>query len=199
MLTSRRCYLQTELGHGTNVAALETTATYIPETREFELHSPTLTSSKWWVGALGKTATHGVVQARLILPSGKDVGPHLFFVQLRSTEDHRLLPGITAGDIGEPQSVRRKVLMVYTHRRAEGVIRLRRGRQRLCTLRARTRSPRVYALCVCVRHAGREVHAASACEAELWWGKHSHALWDTDGNSHIIVIDDVYPFEVSKP
>ncbi|EIW56394.1 acyl-CoA oxidase [Trametes versicolor FP-101664 SS1] len=94
------CYLQTELGHGTNVAALETTATYIPETREFELHSPTLTSSKWWVGALGKTATHGVVQARLILPSGKDVGPHLFFVQLRSTEDHRLLPGITAGDIG---------------------------------------------------------------------------------------------------
>ncbi|KAI0659517.1 peroxisomal oxidase [Cubamyces menziesii] len=94
------CYLQTELGHGTNVAALETTATYIPETREFELHSPTVTSSKWWVGALGKTATHGVVQARLILPSGKDVGPHLFFVQLRSLEDHRTLPGITVGDIG---------------------------------------------------------------------------------------------------
>ncbi|KAI0633097.1 acyl-CoA oxidase [Trametes polyzona] len=94
------CYLQTELGHGTNVAALETTATYLPETREFEIHSPTLTSSKWWVGALGKTATHGVVQARLILPSGKDVGPHLFFVQLRSLEDHKLLPGITAGDIG---------------------------------------------------------------------------------------------------
>ncbi|OJT11283.1 Peroxisomal acyl-coenzyme A oxidase 1 [Trametes pubescens] len=94
------CYLQTELGHGTNVAALETTATYIPETREFELHSPTLTSSKWWVGALGKTATHGVVQARLILPSGKDVGPHLFFVQLRSTDDHKVLPGVTAGDIG---------------------------------------------------------------------------------------------------
>ncbi|KAH9886690.1 acyl-CoA oxidase [Cubamyces lactineus] len=94
------CYLQTELGHGTNVAALETTATYIPETREFELHSPTITSSKWWVGALGKTATHGVVQARLILPSGKDVEPHLFFVQLRSLEDHRVLPGITVGDIG---------------------------------------------------------------------------------------------------
>ncbi|KAI0772371.1 peroxisomal oxidase [Trametes elegans] len=94
------CYLQTELGHGTNVASLETTATYLPDTREFELHSPTLTSSKWWVGALGKTATHGVVQARLILPSGQDVGPHLFFVQLRSLDDHRLLPGITAGDIG---------------------------------------------------------------------------------------------------
>lgn len=198
-MTSRRCYLQTELGHGTNVAALETTATYIPETREFELHSPTLTSSKWWVGALGKTATHGVVQARLILPSGKDVGPHLFFIQLRSTEDHRLLPGITAGDIGEPQSVRMEVVMVYTHCRAEGVVGLRRGRQRLCALRARTRSTRVYALCVCVRHARRQVRAASACEAELWRGEYSRALWDTDGNPYDIVIDDVHPFEVSRP
>jgi acyl-CoA oxidase len=78
------CYLQTELGHGSNVARLETTATYIPESREFELHSPTFTSSKWWIGGLSKTATHGVVQARLILPGGEDRGPHLFFVQLRS-------------------------------------------------------------------------------------------------------------------
>ncbi|KAI1785435.1 peroxisomal oxidase [Ganoderma leucocontextum] len=94
------CYLQTELGHGTNVAALETTATYLPATREFELHTPTPTAAKWWIGALGRTATHGVVQARLILPSGRDAGPHLFFVQLRSLEDHRTLPGITIGDIG---------------------------------------------------------------------------------------------------
>ncbi|KAJ7748084.1 peroxisomal oxidase [Mycena metata] len=77
------CYLQTELAHGTNVNRLETTATYLPETREFEIHSPTLTSTKWWVGALGKTATHGVVQAKLILP-----------------DDHTVLPGIIIGDIG---------------------------------------------------------------------------------------------------
>ncbi|ESK95258.1 acyl- oxidase [Moniliophthora roreri MCA 2997] len=94
------CYLQTELGHGTNVAALETTATYIPETKEFEIHSPTLTSSKWWVGALGKTATHGVVQAKLILPDGTDMGPHLFLIQLRALDNHTLLPGIITGDIG---------------------------------------------------------------------------------------------------
>ncbi|KNZ71905.1 Peroxisomal acyl-coenzyme A oxidase 1 [Termitomyces sp. J132] len=94
------CYLQTELGHGTNVSSLETTATYLPETREFEINSPSLTSSKWWVGALGKTATHGVVQAKLILPGGKDVGPHLFFIQLRSLEDHKSLPGRIIGDIG---------------------------------------------------------------------------------------------------
>lgn len=84
ILSYPRCYLQTELGHGTNVVRLETTATYLPDTEEFELHSPTLTSTKWWIGALGKTATHGIVQAKLILPGGKDVGPHLFLVQLRS-------------------------------------------------------------------------------------------------------------------
>ncbi|KAL0952548.1 hypothetical protein HGRIS_006806 [Hohenbuehelia grisea] len=101
------CYLQTELAHGTNVGSLETTATYISETQEFEIHSPTLTSSKWWIGALGKTATHGVVQAKLILPGGKDIGPHLFFLQLRSMDDHKVLPGITIGDIGP------KVMMGY--------------------------------------------------------------------------------------
>lgn len=98
------CYLQTELGHGTNVARLETTSTYIPETQEFELNSPSLTSTKWWIGALGKSATHGAVQAKLILPDGKDMGPHLFFVQLRSLEDHKPLRGITVGDIGPKAS-----------------------------------------------------------------------------------------------
>lgn len=98
------CYMQTELGHGTNVARLETTSTYIPETQEFELNSPSLTSTKWWIGALGKSATHGAVQAKLILPDGKDMGPHLFFVQLRSLEDHKPLRGITVGDIGPKAS-----------------------------------------------------------------------------------------------
>ncbi|EJD36707.1 acyl-CoA oxidase [Auricularia subglabra TFB-10046 SS5] len=93
------CYAQTELGHGTDVAALETTATFDPKTDEFVLHSPTLTSTKWWIGGLGRTATHAVVQAQLHL-QGKALGPHLFFVQLRSLEDHSTLPGRTIGDIG---------------------------------------------------------------------------------------------------
>jgi acyl-CoA oxidase len=79
------CYLQTELGHGTNVSQIETTASYIPESKEFDIHSPTLTSRKWWIGGLGKTATHGIVQTNLILPSGENVGLHLFLVPLRST------------------------------------------------------------------------------------------------------------------
>lgn len=43
-------YAQTELGHGTFVRGLETTATYDAKTKEFVLNSPTLSSYKWWPG-----------------------------------------------------------------------------------------------------------------------------------------------------
>lgn len=93
-------YAQTELGHGTFVRGLETTATYDPQTREFVVHSPTLTSTKWWPGGLGKTSTHAVVMARLVTPDGKERGPHAFVVPLRCPETHKPLPGVTVGDIG---------------------------------------------------------------------------------------------------
>ncbi|KAG1360763.1 peroxisomal acyl-coenzyme A oxidase 1 [Cocos nucifera] len=93
------CYAQTELGHGSNVQGLETTATFDPKTDEFIIHSPTLTSSKWWPGGLGKVSTHAVVYAHLIT-EGKDHGVHGFIVQLRSLDNHSPLPGITIGDIG---------------------------------------------------------------------------------------------------
>ena len=44
------CYAQTELGHGSNVAGLETTATLDKATDEFIIHSPTITSTKFWPG-----------------------------------------------------------------------------------------------------------------------------------------------------
>ncbi|CAM9403676.1 unnamed protein product [Scytosiphon promiscuus] len=92
-------YVQTELGHGSNVRALETTATFDKATQEFVLHSPTLTSTKWWPGGLGKTATHCVLMAQLVL-GGKVLGVHPFFVQLRSMTDHTPLEGVAIGDIG---------------------------------------------------------------------------------------------------
>ena len=93
------CYAQTEMGHGTFVRGLETTATYDPVTQEFIVHSPTLTSTKWWSGCLGITATHAILVARLIT-QGEDRGTHNFIVQLRSMKDNRPLPGVTIGDIG---------------------------------------------------------------------------------------------------
>ena len=93
-------YAQTELGHGTYIRGLETTATYDPSTEQFVIHSPTLTSTKWWPGGMGKTATHAIVMARLVTHRGEDKGPHAFVVQIRANEDHATMPGVTAGDIG---------------------------------------------------------------------------------------------------
>lgn len=92
-------YAQTELGHGTYVRGLETTATYDPKRQQFLIHTPTISATKWWPGGLGKTATHCILMARLFV-QGKEYGPHAFVVQLRSLEDHRPLPGIKIGDIG---------------------------------------------------------------------------------------------------
>ncbi|KAG9403348.1 hypothetical protein AC1031_005994 [Aphanomyces cochlioides] len=93
------CYAQTELGHGSNLRSLETTATFLPDQDKFELHSPTLTSYKYWPGALASTANMAVVYARLLV-HGKDYGVHSFLLQLRDFETHRTLPAITVGHIG---------------------------------------------------------------------------------------------------
>jgi hypothetical protein len=92
-------YAQTELGHGTFVRGLETVAAYDPAAREFVVHSPTLTATKWWPGGLGKTATHVILMARLVL-GGRDHGPHAFVVQIRDMDSHRPVVGVEVGDIG---------------------------------------------------------------------------------------------------
>ncbi|KAK7067249.1 Acyl-coenzyme A oxidase (Acyl-CoA oxidase), partial [Halocaridina rubra] len=85
-------YAQTELGHGTFVRGLETTATYDPNAQEFVIHSPTLSSIKWWVGAVGNTCNYAAVMAQLH-SKGKCYGPHLFLVQIRCETTHRCMPG----------------------------------------------------------------------------------------------------------
>jgi len=100
------CYAQTELGHGSNVRGLETTATFLPESKggqpggSWIINSPTLTSAKFWPGTLGRTANHAMVIAKLIDGDGVDRGIHNFLVPLRSMKDHKLLPGVTTGDLG---------------------------------------------------------------------------------------------------
>ncbi|KAI9760311.1 MAG: hypothetical protein M4579_001715 [Chaenotheca gracillima] len=93
------CYAQTELGHGSNVRGLETTATWNPEDKTFVLHSPHLTASKWWIGSLGRTANFAVVMAQLII-NGKPYGPHPFVAQIRDLKTHEPLEGVHVGDIG---------------------------------------------------------------------------------------------------
>ncbi|KAI9597306.1 peroxisomal acyl-coenzyme A oxidase 1-like protein [Syncephalis fuscata] len=93
------CYAQTELGHGSNLSGLETTATLDKATDEWVIHSPHLSSAKFWIGALGKTATHAIVVAKLII-DGRDYGAHPLFVPIRSLDNHKTFPGLTIHDIG---------------------------------------------------------------------------------------------------
>ncbi|XP_069809763.1 peroxisomal acyl-coenzyme A oxidase 1 isoform X1 [Dendropsophus ebraccatus] len=92
-------YAQTEMGHGTHLRGLETTATYDPSTQEFILNSPTVSSIKWWPGGLGKTSNHAVVLAQLYT-QGECKGLHAFIVPIRQIGTHNPLPGVTVGDIG---------------------------------------------------------------------------------------------------
>jgi hypothetical protein len=57
-------YGQTELGHGSNVRGLECQAIWQPKTKDFIIHSPTLTASK--VGAVKFI----LISLMLTLPSG---------------------------------------------------------------------------------------------------------------------------------
>ena len=73
------CYAQTELGHGSNVAGLETTATFDNEKDEFVIHTPNIKATKFWPGSLGVMATHAIVFARCIA-NENDYGVQPFIV-----------------------------------------------------------------------------------------------------------------------
>ncbi|MET9328335.1 acyl-CoA dehydrogenase [Tsukamurella sp. NPDC003166] len=97
------CFAMTETGHGSNVQELETTATYLPETGEFEIHSPTSSARKDYIGGAGKHARWASVFAQLVTggpgeePKGR--GVHCFVVPIRD-ENGDDLPGVTTSDCG---------------------------------------------------------------------------------------------------
>lgn len=97
------CFAMTELGHGSNVSSLETTATYHKASHTFTINSPTRTASKWWIGAAGKTATMSVVFAQLIIDNHNH-GVHGFLVSIRNA-DYSAIEGVTVGDCGPKLSL----------------------------------------------------------------------------------------------
>ncbi|CAF1253259.1 unnamed protein product [Rotaria sordida] len=94
-------YAQTELGHGTDVQRLETEAVFDPTTDSFILNTPTLTSTKFWPGGLGRTVNHVLLMAQLYTPDrNHPCGLQMFLVQIRDLKTHEPLPGVETGVIG---------------------------------------------------------------------------------------------------
>jgi acyl-CoA oxidase len=92
------CFAMSEVGHGSNVAAVETMLHYDHATRELELHTPGESARKEWIGGAAHDARFAVVFAQLEV-AGSQHGVHAVLVPIRSSAGESL-PGVRTGDSG---------------------------------------------------------------------------------------------------
>ncbi|MGE0400794.1 MAG: acyl-CoA dehydrogenase [Kofleriaceae bacterium] len=92
------CFAMSEVGHGSNVAGVETTATYFHDTRELEIHTPGESARKEWIGGAAHDARFAVVFAQLDVDGARQ-GVHAVLVRIRA-DDGSPMPGVRTGDSG---------------------------------------------------------------------------------------------------